>query len=390
MQIPEFFSFYNKTRITSGKKAIENIPFELGNMDACKPIIITDKQSAQAGFVKTLIKSFGDSGLTIGAIYDNVSYSTIGTIKEISELFIARGCDSIISLGGESVTSVAKGVNIIVSNELKDLSNFEAIKNNLNLKPLFFIATSLSTGTETSSSAIIDGKVLSSSELMPDIAFIDQRMLRRFCDRESTLLSAIRSIGHSIEACSQSNCNPMIDSFAFSSIQLIAENIFRATKTITCSKSKVGLANGLAIAGIVSSNAMEGFCSYTARLLSKTTNFSFDLLYCTILPHFLDFKLKSTKESIREELLLPIAGIDIYCSSDIKERADKAVAMLFDIIRESKVVPPNLSSLKIPEYKVEEALLEAEKIYDSQFGKKGCQKILKSAFSSDIINGGEQ
>lgn len=388
MHIPELFSFYNKTRITSGKKAIENIPFELGNMDACKPIIITDKQSAQAGFVKTLIKAFGDSGLTIGAIYDNVSYSTIGTIKEIAELFIARGCDSIIALGGESVAYTAKGVNSLICSDMEDLANFDKIKEQLHLKPMFFIASSFSSGKETSANAIIDGRILKSSEFMPDIAFIDPRMLKS-PNKETTLFAGIRAIGTSIEACSQLNCNPMIDSFAFSAIQLIAENLFKASKTITCSKSRVGLANGLAISGIVASNAEEGFCSYISRSLSMSTGFSFDLLYCTIFPHFIEFKLKETKSSIREELLLPIAGIDTYCSTDIKERADKAVELLLDMISESKVVPPNLNSLKIPQYKVEASLLDAEKIYGNQFSKNGCQKIVQSAFNSEIIKGGK-
>ncbi|HPX92079.1 MAG TPA: iron-containing alcohol dehydrogenase, partial [Spirochaetota bacterium] len=74
MHIPELFSFYNKTRIISGKKAIENIPFELGNMNACKPIVITDKTSVKNGLIQTLLKAFADSKITIGAVYDDVTY----------------------------------------------------------------------------------------------------------------------------------------------------------------------------------------------------------------------------------------------------------------------------------------------------------------------------
>ncbi len=73
MQIPDYFKFYNKTRIISGKKALENIPYELKSMDAVKPLIVTDKKSVRKGLVKLLVSAYGDSGLVIGAAFDGVS-----------------------------------------------------------------------------------------------------------------------------------------------------------------------------------------------------------------------------------------------------------------------------------------------------------------------------
>jgi alcohol dehydrogenase len=63
MQIPDYFKFFNRTRIVSGRKALENIPYELQSMDAVKPLIVTDRKSVDEGFVKTLVKLTAIQGL---------------------------------------------------------------------------------------------------------------------------------------------------------------------------------------------------------------------------------------------------------------------------------------------------------------------------------------
>ena len=43
VMLPEYYEFYNPVKILAGKKALENIPFELNLVSAQKPIVITDK-----------------------------------------------------------------------------------------------------------------------------------------------------------------------------------------------------------------------------------------------------------------------------------------------------------------------------------------------------------
>ena len=57
MHIPDYFEFYNKTKISSGKMALENIPFELGGMNAVKPLVNTNKKSTKNGIVKAFVRS---------------------------------------------------------------------------------------------------------------------------------------------------------------------------------------------------------------------------------------------------------------------------------------------------------------------------------------------
>jgi len=170
MQIPEYFEFFNKTKLCSGKMALENISFDLKSMDSVKPLVVTDNRSVKSGYVKILKKSFYDSGMVIGAIYDRVNdYPSTATVREIAELYRIRGCDSIISLGGNSPAAVAKGLNILVSNRSDNLMDFTDMSRSASLRPFLSVLTSAAAGTETSSEAVIDARSYRSFDLMPDI-----------------------------------------------------------------------------------------------------------------------------------------------------------------------------------------------------------------------------
>ena len=180
MQIPEYFEFFNKTKLCSGKMALENISFDLKSMDSVKPLVVTDNRSVKSGYVKILKKSFYDSGMVIGAIYDRVNdYPSTATVREIAELYRIRGCDSIISLGGNSPAAVAKGLNILVSNRSDNLMDFTDMSRSASLRPFLSVLTSAAAGTETSSEAVIDARSYRSFDLMPDIVYIDARLAKK-------------------------------------------------------------------------------------------------------------------------------------------------------------------------------------------------------------------
>ncbi len=390
MQIPDYFKFFNKTRIVSGKKSLENIPYELQSMDAVKPLVITDKRSVDEGLVKILIDAYGDSGLVIGAVFDGVTaYTSAKTVLDAARLFRARGCDSIISIGGESCAFAAKALNLLVSHKTEDLLQFDSLPDNMHLCPFIVIPTSDSSGRETSTRSVIDGRIYESDELMPDIAVIDPRMLKKRGKAE-TILPALRAMAEAVEACTEDAANPMNDSFAFASIQLICENLAAAVNGGSV-KSVLGLANGIAISGIVWSNAPEGIGSALAEELAVRTGNSRELCAAVLLPHTLDYKLKNTKKSVRGELLLPVAGIDRYCAAAETERGLLGVEAVFEIVKGmNKYIPVTLKELNIPRYILESTAEAVEDSFAKQYGKGGALMILESAYNGERVSGGKK
>jgi len=391
MQIPDYFKFYNKTRIISGKKSMENIPFDLKSMDAVKPLIITDKKSVREGLVKLLISAYGDSGLVIGAAFDRVSeYASIKTVIDAAELFRARGCDSVIAVGGENASFIARGVNLLVSHRKKTLLDFDKFPEIMHLRPFVMIPSFDASGRETGDRAVIDGRTYKSQELMPDIVIIDSRMLKKG-DMSKLSASALSALAEAVEACTAEKSNPIIDSFAFSSIQLICENLPAVFKNGYSGKYKLGLANGIAISGIVNSNTPDGALHALAVELSKATGYSRELFSGLLLPYILDYRLNNSKKGVRGELLLPASGIDVYCSVSENERSSRGVEEIFKIVQSAgKYMPSALKELKIPLYVLDKIAAELEQEYASAFGKGGVLKILESAYEGTLLSGGSR
>ncbi len=390
MHIPDYFEFYNKTKISSGRKALENIPYELESMNAVKPLVITDKKTVKDGIVKTLVKSFYNSDITIGAIYDEVpGYASTALLKNLSRLFRDRGCDSIIALGGDAAASAAKGLNILVSNKSDDILNFQNMETSAALKPFIFIPTSQARGTETSNEAVIDARIYKSDDLFPDLVLIDSRMLK-WNDRKDTASSAMLALAQSIEACTFSESNPINDAFAYASIEMVYENLAGSLRCFFNKQEKTGFINGVAISGIVYSNAPEGLARAIGFEMEKMTGHHAGLCAGLVLPYALDYKFRFEKTGVRGELLLPLAGIENFCSVHESERAEKSVELLYLMIDNLEgSIPGRIKDLNIPMYMIKKIADAAEARGGSKYSKGAALKILEHAYEGIPFKGGK-
>jgi alcohol dehydrogenase len=155
--LPSYYEFYNPVKIVSGHKALDNLPYELEQLGAKRPIIITDKGVVGAGLVELVVNAFGSSDMIIGAIYDDVPPdSSVGVVNDIVKVYRQNQCDSIVAVGGGSPIDTAKGVNIVITEEADDLMKFmgaEMLKKPM--KPLVVIPTTSGTGSEVTLVAVI-------------------------------------------------------------------------------------------------------------------------------------------------------------------------------------------------------------------------------------------
>jgi alcohol dehydrogenase len=390
MHIPDYFEFYNKTKISSGRMALENIPSELESLNAVKPLVLTDKKSVKKGLIKAFVKSFYDSGVTIGAIYDDLpGYVSASLLRDLSVLFRDRGCDSIIAIGGDTAASAAKGLNILVSNKSENLMSFEAVEKSAPLKPFIFVPTFDARGTETSNEVVIDSRKFKSDDLFPDLVVMDKRMLKSV-EPKTAAESAMLSLSQSIEACTLNESNPVNDAFAYASIGLIYENLASALKSSGKSKEKVGFMNGIAISGIVYSNAPEGLVRAIGFEMEKMTGHSAGLCAGLVLPYAIDYKMRFEKGGVRGELLLPLAGIENYCSVHESDRADKSVELLYLMMDNLEgVIPGRIKDLNIPMYMIAKIADAAEARAGSVYGKGAALKILEHAYEGVPFKGGK-
>ncbi|MFW6414955.1 MAG: iron-containing alcohol dehydrogenase [Thermodesulfobacteriota bacterium] len=361
---PSYYEFYNPVKIVSGFNALNFLPGELLRLNVEKPILITDKGVTNAGLLDVVRESFtSDSGVSLGAVYDDTPVdSSIHAVNEIAEIYWKKGCDGIIAVGGGSAIDTAKGVNIVLSEETDDLLKFTG-NNRVRavMKPFVVIPTTGGTGSEATMAAVIsnpDQNVkmsFSTPLIIPDFAVLDPRMTTTM-PQKITAFTGMDALTHSVEACMGLQRNPLSDSFAFSAIELITNNLINAVKEGQNPQYRLAMSNAAYLAGVAFSNSMVGVVHTVAHALGGVCHIPHGIANSIILPHGMEFN-RSKIEDIIAETLLPLAGPEIYATTPQKDRAGKAIEKIRELARELNELcglPLTLKEAGVPEDKLEE------------------------------------
>jgi len=334
MQLPGYYEFCCRVKTISGQKALEKIPQSLQSMKALKPMIITDKGVSGAGLIKLVTAAMKAKGskVKVASIYDNVPPdSEIKVVEEIAKVYKAKGCDSIIAVGGGSVLDTAKGVNILVSMGSGNLMNYAgagAVKRKLN--PMIAIPTTSGTGSEMTLVAVIADRARNvklafvSYFLLPDIAVLDPRMTKTL-PAFLTAPTAMDAMTHAFEAYTCMAKNPLSDTTALAAIQLISQNVLRAIKNPGDLDARLALANGSALAGMSFSNSMVGMVHTIGHAIGGVCHVPHGACMSILLPYGLEYNLHKTAH-LTGELLFALAGPEVYAATPKDERAEKAIA----------------------------------------------------------------
>ncbi len=326
-----YYEFFCPVKVVAGNAALEHIPHELRTLSAQRPMIITDKGVHGAGLIDHVLAAFEDSGMEIVEIYDDVPPDSSTTVvKNIADIYRQKNCDSIIAVGGGSVIDTSKGVNILVSEEGNDLSEFSGVGViKKPLKPFFVVPTTAGTGSEVTLVAVIadleKGVKLpfTSYFLLPNAAILDPRMTLTL-PAHITAMTAMDAMTHAIEAFTSLAKNPISDAYATGAIKKISENLIPVLNTPDDAEARLELAQASTMAGIAFSNSMVGFVHSLGHSLGALCHLPHGLCMNLFLPYVLEYNLQTRADAIGE-LLLPLAGADVYARTPQADRARQAI-----------------------------------------------------------------
>lgn len=332
-----YYEFFCPVKIVAGSAALEHIPFELATLSASRPLIITDKGVRGAGLIEPVLAAFAESAMDVVDIYDNVPPdSSTHVVKDIARVYREKNCDSIIAIGGGSVIDTSKGVNILVSENGTDLSEFAGVGVlKRPLKPFFVIPTTAGTGSEVTLVAVISDPdqgvklPFTSYFLLPNVAILDPRMTLTL-PPHITAMTAMDAMTHAIEAYTGMAKNPISDAYATSAIRKIAENLPRVLDKPGDTDARLELAQASTMAGIAFSNSMVGLVHSLGHSLGAMCHLPHGLCMNLFLPFVLEYNLKERGEVIGE-LLLYLAGAEVYARTPSHERGAKAVQVIRDM-----------------------------------------------------------
>ncbi len=337
MYIPEYYEFCARVKISAGLKALEKIPSFMKGLNAKNPMIITDKGIVNAGLIR-LVTGAMKGKIKVKTVFDEVPQDSEYTIvNKAAKLYGSTKCDSIIAIGGGSVIDTAKGVNIIASLGGESIAHYEGLsKVTQKLKPFIVIPTTAGTGSEVTIAAVIANhakkvkSLFTSYYLLPDIAILDPRMTKTLPDF-ITAATAMDAMSHACEAYYCIMKNPLSDSMALKAIQLISQNLMNVIKKPGDLKGRLALANAATLAGKAFSNSLVGMVHNLGHATGAVCGIPHGVCMSIYLPYGMEYSLHKVADRVGE-LLFPLAGSEEYVKTPVRERPEKAVAVMRGMI----------------------------------------------------------
>ncbi|WP_111894754.1 iron-containing alcohol dehydrogenase [Acinetobacter sp. MB5] len=332
-----YYEFFCPVKVIAGHAALEHIPFELATLGAKRPLIITDKGVRTNGLLEPIETAFSSTDAEIGFVFDEVPPdSSLETVKKAAAYYREHQCDALIAVGGGSVIDTAKATNILVTEGGDDLLKYSGAHNLPKpLKPFFVIPTTSGTGSEVTMVAVVSDPVknvkmaFASYYLMPHAAILDPRMTQTL-PAHLTAMTAMDAMTHAIEAYTCMAANPLSDAYATGAIKKISQNLFKVLENPKDAEARLELAQASTMAGIAFSNSMVGLVHSLGHALGAVAHLPHGLCMNLFLPYVLEYN-KSVNGDKIAELLLPLAGPDIYSQTPADQRTDKTIETLFSI-----------------------------------------------------------
>lgn len=329
-----YYEFFCPVKVIAGHAALEHIPFELATLGVKRALIITDKGVRANKLLAPVEAAFVSTDTVIAAIFDDVPPdSSLDTVRKAAELYRQHNCDAIIAVGGGSVIDTSKATNILVSEGGDDLLQYSGAHNLPKaLKPFFVIPTTSGTGSEVTMVAVVSDPeknvkmAFASYYLMPHAAILDPRMTKTL-PAHLTAMTAMDAMTHAIEAYTGLAANPMSDAYATAAIKKVSENLFSVLDNPEDAQARLELAQASTMAGIAFSNSMVGLVHSLGHALGAVAHLPHGLCMNLFLPYVLEYNQSVNSEKIAD-LLLPLAGAEIYAQTPAHLRAEKTITSI--------------------------------------------------------------
>jgi len=335
MELPAFFSFFQSTLTYAGEHALEELPGIFRTLGISRPLLLSDRGVEEAGLTELILSVLSARGKIVpGAQYFDIPEdSDTETAETLAAIFESNRCDSLLAVGGGSVIDTAKGVNILVSDQSKELSSYagtDAVKGPF--MPLIAVPTTSGSGSEAAPTAVIkdtkSGKkhTYCSPEFIPDAAVLDPRMTLTLPAYMSAA-SGMEALSQCVEAYIGLAKNPFSDTAAQQAIRLIIRYLPRVLETPYNRSARLQMSIAAHLAGRAFANSMGGLVDTIGHAAGALCRIPHGICRGILLPYSLRYNQHRAAERIGE-LLLPTAGEETYHRTLPADRPDKMIEQL--------------------------------------------------------------
>lgn len=270
-----YWDFYAAGKLMFGGGVIDQLAAEIQKESRRRPLIITDKNLANAGVVERVLAATGEKAKDTCVFQESEAEPSLEAAMKAFQVAEEFKPDTVIGLGGGSNMDLAKMTALLLAHggAPEDYFGFDQIPGPVT--PLVCIPTTSGTGSEVSHAAVLtdteSGLKVStlSRHLRPSLAIVDPE-LTMTCPRHVTAESGMDALTHAIEAFTARQPtdlstadgedlpypgkNPMADALAEKAIRLIGQNLEQAVKNPDDKVAREQMSLAATLAGLAFSN----------------------------------------------------------------------------------------------------------------------------------------
>ncbi len=272
-----------------------------------RPLIVTDRGSADLPFIATLQSCLDQAGLS-PALYSNISPNPRGDeITSGQAQYRSGGHDGIIAIGGGSGLDGGKAIALVANNDI-DLWAFEFespapdMSQHPGFPPLICIPTTAGTGAETESTAMItDTKQMMKwciwhADLKPAFAILDPEITVGL-PANMTAWTGVDAMVHAIEAYCVPGFNPLCDGMALEGLRLVTRWVSVAVHEPDNLEARGAMLAGSCLAGIAFSKGL-GLVHAISHMIGAEFDTQHGLTNAILLPAVLRFNAPAISDRI--------------------------------------------------------------------------------------------
>jgi alcohol dehydrogenase len=378
--IQPVFSFALPTKIIFGQGSSKNLSGEMCELNAVRPLIVTDKGIVNAGILDKVLAGLHGETVVFDAVEANPKDINVAAGAEV---YRSSGADSIIAIGGGSPIDCAKAIGVLVANGADNIKAFEG-KNvpSKSLPPLICVPTTSGTGSElTFSSVITDTKAhykmtVKNPYTAPKTAVCDPE-LTLTVPAPITASTGMDALTHAIEAFTATCAEPISNAVALYAIELIYQNLKPAFEDGGNLEARNNMLMGSMLAGIAFSHSDVASVHCIAEALGGMYDLPHGMCNAIFLPYVMEYNMPYCEQQYAR-----VAKAMGFNYASVREGAVAAVSAVMQLAKD--VTLPPFSSLNVSQSDYSKIAFASAKNISTQsnprpMGENDYMELLKMA-----------
>ena len=292
--VMETFDFESTQRVIFGENSIERLGELTKILGGTRPLIVADPGIQKAGILSRACAALESEQLNPHVFSDVASNPTTQHVEAAVQFAKANTpIDLIIGLGGGSAMDCAKGANFLLTNGGNMADYWGTNKATHPMLPAIGIPTTIGTGSEAQSYALIAQedthiKMACGDKKARFRTVILDPTLTETLPRPVAAVTGIDAISHAIESFVSTKRTPMSQMFSLHAWQLLNVN-FEMALQIENSQTRGKMLFGAYLAGVAIENSMLGAAHACANPLTAEYGIPHGIAVALMLPHVIRF-----------------------------------------------------------------------------------------------------